>query len=388
MKTRLAVIAVLLTFSFSVCKAAEPNFERQTVDGEIQIGYGITIGLVDADELPDILLADQKEIAWYQNPGKRNKDWPKHVIARNLTNRDNVCLAARDITGDGRVEIAVGANWNPGNTVDAEVSGTSFYLQRPEDPTKPWTPIQLEPHEPTTHRMHWLRNEDGDMVLAVLPLHGVGNMNGAGKTVSVSMFGIEDNKPKFLGKVDTQLHKTHNFDLTTDPEFGDSEVMLIAGGEGYAISFANGESIVFVDESTSKGAGEVRRYPIEDRAFVAIEPMHGTDVVFYREAGAENWEREAIDTTLNAGHALAAGDLFGNDDPEIVAGWRGKDANGKFGIKCYSKQNDDWKTHIVDDNQIACEDLKLADLDGDGKLDIIGAGRATKNLVIYWNQSE
>jgi AcrR family transcriptional regulator len=31
------------------------------------------------------------------------------------------------------------------------------------------------------------------------------------------------------------------------------------------------------------------------------------------------------------------------------------------------------------------EDLQLADLDGDGKLDIIAAGRATKNVKVYFN---
>ena len=29
----------------------------------------------------------------------------------------------------------------------------------------------------------------------------------------------------------------------------------------------------------------------------------------------------------------------------------------------------------------------LADLNGDGRLDIIAAGSATKNLKIYWNES-
>ncbi len=42
---------------------------------------------------------------------------------------------------------------------------------------------------------------------------------------------------------------------------------------------------------------------------------------------------------------------------------------------------------LVDDNTMACEDLRLADLNGDGRIDIVAAGRATKNVVIYWNET-
>ena len=37
---------------------------------------------------------------------------------------------------------------------------------------------------------------------------------------------------------------------------------------------------------------------------------------------------------------------------------------------------------------MACEDLCLADLNADGNLDIIASGRATKNVKIYWNETE
>jgi len=30
----------------------------------------------------------------------------------------------------------------------------------------------------------------------------------------------------------------------------------------------------------------------------------------------------------------------------------------------------------------------VLDMNGDGKLDIVAAGRATRNLKIYWNRSE
>ena len=53
----------------------------------------------------------------------------------------------------------------------------------------------------------------------------------------------------------------------------------------------------------------------------------------------------------------------------------------------YLWEGERWSTRTIDDDTMACEDLKAADLNGDGKLDIIAAGRATKNVVIYWNES-
>ena len=39
----------------------------------------------------------------------------------------------------------------------------------------------------------------------------------------------------------------------------------------------------------------------------------------------------------------------------------------------------------IDDGGIGCEDLVAADLDGDGRPDILAGGRSTHNVKIYWN---
>jgi hypothetical protein len=36
---------------------------------------------------------------------------------------------------------------------------------------------------------------------------------------------------------------------------------------------------------------------------------------------------------------------------------------------------------------MACEDSKVADLDGDGRPDIVASGRSTHNLMVYWNKT-
>ena len=123
----------------------------------------------------------------------------------------------------------------------------------------------------------------------------------------------------------------------------------------------------------------------------AIEPMHGTEVVMYQHTGNDReFRRIVIDSGLNQGHALATGDLIRLGRDQVVAGWRSPDASNKVGVRLYvpDEAGQTWTSHWIDDNQMACEDLRLADLDGDDRLDIIAAGRATNNLVVYWNDNE
>src|ERR1051325_11410047 len=143
MKTIL-LLGIILTCATGLAAAGpEPKFRAVTIDDKIQIGYGVKTADVDGDGTADIVLADKTQFVWYRNP-----DWEKHVLAENLTKSDNVCIAARDIDRDGKAEIAVGAGWNPGDTVN---SGAVFYLIAPKDRTQKWEPAKF-PHEPTGHR--------------------------------------------------------------------------------------------------------------------------------------------------------------------------------------------------------------------------------------------
>src|SRR5688500_16925183 len=126
----------------SVCAAVSltalsAQFKEQTIDDKIGIGYGLAIADVNGDKKKDVLLVDAAEVEWYEN-----HTWKKHVISGKLTERDHVCIAAEDIDGDGKAEVAVGAQWNPGDTVN---SGAVFYLVAPADRTKQWKAVKL-PH--------------------------------------------------------------------------------------------------------------------------------------------------------------------------------------------------------------------------------------------------
>src|SRR5690242_20271179 len=133
MRSHLAGLVIVLICSRALeakAESAGPHFRGVTIDDKVEIGYGVTVADVDGDGKPDILLADKKQFVWYRNP-----DWQKFVLAENLTSLDNVCLAAADLDGDGKAEVAVGAGWNPSETLN---SGAVFYLVPPADRTQRW----------------------------------------------------------------------------------------------------------------------------------------------------------------------------------------------------------------------------------------------------------
>jgi hypothetical protein len=384
-----SLVAFILALSNAAAQPPEPRFHPVTIDSNIEIGYGVAVADVDGDGRPDILLADKRQIVWYRNP-----TWERFVMAENLTPHDNVCLAAADITGDGRAEVAVGAEWNPGDTLN---SGAVFYLIPPEDRTQRWTPVQLH-HEPTVHRMRWVRNAQGAYDLVVVPLHGRGNQRGEGAGVRILAYSMPPNprQPWPTRLIDDTLHLTHNFDvIPRGPHLPDD--ILVAGREGvfqfspHPDGWSRHQLIGNPPDATSfVGAGEVRRA----RAYIAtIEPMHGHQLVVYHPPPTENpselWRRQVLSEDLLDGHALACGDLLGVGTDQIVVGWRAMNRPGaRVGIKLFTPldaAHTEWRMSVIDDNSMACEDLCLADLTGNGRLDVIAAGRATRNLIVYFN---
>jgi len=370
-----------------VVLAQTPKFEAQVIDNQLDIGYGLAIGDVDGDRKPDILLADKTEFVWY-----RNGDWKRFVMAQNLTPQDNVCIAARDLDGDGRVEVAVGAGWDPSQTRDPGKSGAVFYLIRPNDPTQPWEPVRLH-HEVTTHRMRWARVGPNQWQLIVVPLHGLNNQNGEGPGVRIYGYELPTDvrKPWPLRLVDSTMHITHNFEIWED---GPQTRLLVGGKEGGRV-FSWKKNRWEADRwlvqnlgGAAFGLSEVRRGSgAGGRTFVAaVSPFHGNQLVILTEASGQN----SLTDKLAQGHALVCGDFLKTGRSQVAVGWRMPNGEKKFGVRLWVPGADgNWTEHPVDDRiPMACEDLQAADLDDDGDLDLIASGRSTLNLLVYWNKSE
>ena len=372
-----------LLFSLSLT-AAPPEFKWREVEiDKIEIGYGLQIVDVDGDGRKDIVLADKSTLQWYQN-----SSWKKHIIANGLTEKDNVCIAARDLDGDGKCEIAVGGQWNFRETIK---DGAVHYLIPPKDRTKLWTPVKLY-NEPNTHRMHWLAGPDGKFSLIVKPLRGRGSVEGVGPGFRMLEYIMPaDPKGEWTTReISNFLHLSHNFhpvNWDNDPE----EELIVAAKEGvWHFDRKGGQWLG--EQLTREWAGEIRdgRLPGGRRFFATVEPMHGVKSAVYAQpdTAGQAWARSAVlDDKLIDGHAIAVADYLGVGSDQIVVGWRAMHPRGRPGIKLFTPLDNagmKWRETVLSNGEIAVEDIKVGDLNGDGRPDIVAAARQTKNLRIFF----
>ena len=97
-----------------------------------------------------------------------------------------------------------------------------------------------------------------------------------------------------------------------------------------------------------------------------------------------------LDNKIKDGHAVACADFLGVGSDQVIVGWRAMNDPGIPGIKLFTPldaSGSKWRETQISAEKIAVEDIKVADLNGDGQVDIVAAARQTKNLVILFNET-
>jgi len=395
----LGVVACLLPPS----AAAGPlDFRAQELPTRLTVGYAVQLIDMNGDQRRDIAIVDSKRILWLENP-----NWNEHVIYEDPSQpNDNVCFAPADIDGDGRLDFAVGADWQFNNT---EAGGTIGWITPGENPLQPWTYHAIG-QEPTVHRMHFADIDgSGRPELLVLPLKGRNTTAPAFDQSGVRLlaFKIPENPVQDTWSprlITDELHVAHNFEPLRE---GAEAKLLIASFEGVTLLERDdtrwiAQRVGAGDQQPppGRGASEVRSGSL-DGGFdyiATIEPWHGNKVVVYTRPDAPRpatgpwlWQRHVLDDQLKWGHAIRCVNL--DDDPaeELVIGVRDDlDEKSRRGLRIYAPQDaggHSWKRHIVDPGSVAIEDLDVADLNGNGRADIVAVGRQTHNVKIYWNET-
>ncbi|MCZ2073810.1 MAG: VCBS repeat-containing protein [Bryobacterales bacterium] len=374
--------SLLLLGSFFLPLVAGVRFQAQEIATEFGVTYAVAIADVNRDGKPDIVAINPTRVVWFENPS-----WTRHIILDGATKKDNVCIAPHDIDGDGYVDFAVGADWQPVNT---KAGGSLQWIQRrAAHDVGLWSLIPIA-EEPTLHRIRWGDVDgDGRAELIVAPLHGRGNQrpdwNGQGARILVFRIpGNPASDPWPVEVADDSLHIVHNF-LVTDFDADGRDDLVTASREGvHVLARKNGGNW----RKTRIGEGSPGEIKLGrsggKRVLATVEPWHGNSVVIYSEPGNGDtlWPRTVIEDQLQQAHALGWGDFDGDGDDELAVGWR----EGAFGVAMYKRgSRERFEKIMVDEGGMAAEDLLAADLDGDGRPEIVAGGRKTANIRIYWN---
>jgi hypothetical protein len=298
-----------------------------------------------------------------------------------------VCLAPHDIDRDGRLDVALGASWQPSNTSSG---GTLHWVRQGGTPAEPTWELLSIAEEPTLHRIRWA-DVDGNKTpeLVVTPLHGRGTKGPEweGQGARILAFrppATPRGNAWPMEVVDDTLHILHNFlpvNFDKDPQ----EELLTASREGVNLLKRSAKGTWTRTLIGEGSPGEIKMGRVGGRRMLAtVEPWHGKSIVVYAEQPGM-WTRTAIESEIAGGHALGWADFDGDGNDDLAAGWR----DGKPGVAIYTVDREGAlrSKAMIDEGGMATEDLLVADLNGDKRPDIVASGRATRNVKIYWNET-
>ena len=380
-KLRPGTPAAIVAFLAAAClaQATDLKFTEHTIATGLKGGYQVVIADLNRDGKPDLLVvaSGMSDLVWFENPG-----WERHVIAGGFKGLINA--AVYDVDGDGIPEIALAHEFSM--RVD-QSAGIVSILEHKGDPRGPWSVREID-RLTTSHRLRFADIDgSGKKVLINAPLTGA-------KALAPD---YRDHVPLVYylpGEWIRQLAGDQNEGVMhgiypVDWDRNGREAILTASFSGIDL-YRHGPDRRWSREEITKGdpspcpkcgTSDVAVGRGSDGRFIAaIEPWHGNQVVVYRKSGP-GWQRRVIDDTLDDTHSIVTADLDGDGRDEVVVAQRGK----PYRVLVYREAQDGWQRTVVDEGGVSAAACAAGDLNGDGRPDLVCVGSATANLKWYEN---
>jgi aldos-2-ulose dehydratase/isomerase family protein/VCBS repeat protein len=382
-----ALAGVLASLSGAPVPVAQVEFQAHEIETKFPGGYAVAVLDVNHDGKPDVIGVSQRvpEMAWYENP-----TWQRHVMVEGLPGIVN--FAAADLDGDGIPEIA----FETGFTMSPATSeGLVWVMKHKGDPRGPWEAQQIDKF-PTSHHVAWADVDgDGKKELINAPLIGA---KGAPPTYD------QDVAPIFFyrqGDWRRQVitESVHGIIHRARPVRWDGNArdqLLVTSFDGITLYRASGSgaSLTWQAERLSQGHPDDKapRLGTSDvgigrmngkRFLAAVEPWHGNEIVIYTPG--TSWQRRVIFSDMTEGHEVAIADLNGDGRDDIVCGDRSSKTPAVHVMYAPADPGGEWTHQVLDRGLMAASGCVAADLNGDGRPDIVCIGASTGNLKWYEN---
>jgi hypothetical protein len=269
----------------------------------------------------------EKDLFWYENPG-----WERHVISPRSDLRA-LGTTMGDVTGNGRLDLFVGQG----------LGGRDLYwFEQPPDPREPWTEHHLGSPFEKYHDLAF-GDVDGD---------GEPELVGASqRSETVFYYDVPDDPTRSPWPADCRhvlARDTHAEGLAIADLDGDGREELLAGTDVYR------------------------------RAAAVEQPRSGAAVETDGGVTADGWERESIVDGWKWTR-VAGADLDGDGDPEVVLSEGDSPLLGGDAGRVAWFDPPEWTPHRLAEDLYCPHTLQVADFDGDGSPDVyvaeMGHGR-------------
>jgi len=369
---------------------------------KIPEGYQVAMADVNGDGRLDILAlsSGRSVVEWYENP-----DWSPHPITTATT--QNISLAPLFHPEYPARGVALASDFA---LADSTRGGSLWWAKPRADGIGEWSLRPLG-KIPTSHRLRWANLDGrGRLGLVDAPLLGFGAVAPEYKVPApLTWFEMPEIFTRGHAssreippmswpshRIDESLTAVHGLNVLDWDGDGRDEI-LTASFEGVHLFHSRGFGSDLTWTRTHLAAGDQQSSPkrgaseigvgrvAEERFLATIEPWHGDQVVVYSPTpSGELWTRHVIDPAFHEGHALACADLNADGNDEIVAGFRGP-GTSLYVYYATDSSGLNWERQLLDP-EMAASGVAIADINGDGRLDVVAIGSSTGNVKWYENR--